>query len=601
MSDSNRVDSRSVARSLWRRSNVVIGILAALAICGLLLFWIQARTLEAGVGVVNTSGRQRMISQRSALLVQRLAQTDDTALQAGIRRELKELADELETAHIGLIEGSAELGLPKAEGDEVLAVYFEEPYHLDRKTRNFVTSLREVIDAETLVPGDPRLLMVAEAAAPERLLAGLNAAVSAFQAREEAKLGWVRQAQVGILILTLLAIEIMRRRIILPMVERVGRHLDELELRESNIQRERENLRLILQNAPQGIATCDLEGRILNVNQALADMLRSDEGTLEGRSFSELTHPDDTAAAASWLHKAAAGEVDAYKLEQRLVLQNGDVLRGVFHGVVIQPEGEQPAVLIAQFEDQTERLAALEALRTNHERMAHFSRLSTMGEMAAGIAHEVNQPLSAIILYADACRRLVEAGRVGSEKHKEALTKISDQAHRAGEVIRRIRSLGSHQDVEYRPRDINELVREALDLAGTYAGFHDFRLKVDYGEDLPVVSVDQVQIQQVILNLINNAVEAQLQEKSEDAIRVTTRSVGGEGVEVEVTDSGGGLPDGLEDHLFEPFFSTKDGGMGMGLSISRSIVDNHGGSLGFRPRQDLGGTSFYFRLPLEAS
>lgn len=599
MSDSKQVGSEGVTRSLRRRSLVVIGLLAALAVCGLLLFWLQALTLETGVGVVNTSGRQRMISQRSALLAQRLALESDPAARQAVRQELEALADELETAHVGLIEGNAELGLPKAEDAAVLEVYHEEPHRLDRGTRDFVTSLREVIAADALAPGDPRISMVVEAAAPDRLLGGLNAAVSAFQAQEERKLTWLRQAQFGILLLTLAALEIMRRRIINPIVARVGRHLDELELREQNIHREQEKLRLILENAPQGIATCDMEGRILNVNQALSAMLQSDEDGLVGRSLLELTHPDDTAVATSWLHKAAAGEVDAYKLDQRLVLQNGHVLRGVFQGVVIKPEGDHSAVLIAQFEDQTERLAAQEALRMNHERMAHFSRLSTMGEMAAGIAHEINQPLSAIILYADASRRLVEAGRVGTEKHSEALLKIGDQAHRAGEVIRRIRSLSSQKEVEYRKQDLNDLVRETLDLAGTYVGFHDFRLKVEYGEDLPLVSVDQVQIQQVILNLINNAVEAQLQEKTDDAIQVTTRAVDDLSLEVEVTDAGGGLPDGLEDHLFEPFFSTKEGGMGMGLSISRSIVDNHGGSLGFRPRLDLGGTSFFFRLPLE--
>ena len=166
-------------------------------------------------------------------------------------------------------------------------------------------------------------------------------------------------------------------------------------------------------------------------------------------------------------------------------------------------------------------------------------------------------------------------------------------------MIRRIRSLSEQRETEHQVEDINELVDKAVRLAGTYAGFHDFRIKVDYADSLPEVSVDEVQIQQVILNLINNAVEAQMQEKSDDAIFVATRAVDDETLEVSVTDVGGGLAEGLEDHLFEPFFSTKEGGMGMGLSISRSIIDNHGGSLGVRPNQDLGST-FYFQLPVSS-
>ena len=606
MSDSSHLSNEGVMRSLSRRSLAVIGLLAALAICGVVLFWVQVQSLDPGAGVVNTSGRQRMLSQRTALLTQQLAMDSDAQTEARLRQELSDLVDELEASHFALIKGNAELGIPEATDPRVLKVYFEDPYQLDQKTQEFIASLREVIATESLGPADPLLMKVADAASPDRLLGGLNAAVSTFQEVEESKLEWFRRAQLGILVLTLLCLELMRRWIINPMVHRVGRHLGNMEAvqqdlheEQLNLHQEQRMLRLILQYAPQGIATCDSEGRILDINEAFATMLGSDASDLMGRSILEMTHPDDTAVATSWLRKVAAGEVDAYRLDQRLILQSGKVLRGVLQGVMVRPEEGESEILIVQFEDQTDRLEAQEAVRSNHERMAHVSRLSTMGEMAAGIAHEINQPLSAIILYADASKRLVEADKLGSERHLQTLSKIGEQAHRAGEVIRRIRSLSAQKEVEYRERNINDLVRGALDLAGTYAGFHDFRLKATLDEDLPMVSVDEVQIQQVILNLINNAVEAQLQEKSDDEILVATRSLSDGMLEVEVTDFGGGLPDGLEDHLFEPFFSTKDGGMGMGLSISRSIIDNHGGTLGFRPREDAMGTSFYFQLPLQ--
>ena len=595
MTHLEHLDSQDVTRSLTRRSLAAVGILATLAVGSLLLFLLQTRTLEAGAGVLNTSGRQRMLSQRAALLAQRLSDEPDPALRTPLRDELLRVADELEQAHLGLMNGDAELGLPGSPGSTVMEVFQSSPHELDRQLRAYLDDLRGLA-AESAVPNRRRAREIAESAGPDNLLGALDAAVDAFQEQEESKIAWLKRAQIAVLLLTLVAIELMRRRIIVPMVSRVGGHIDELRLREDNIKRSQEELRSILENAPIGIATCDLHGRFLRVNQALCTLLDAREQELIGRTFLDFTHPDDVASSSLWLQKSSRGEVGAYRLDQRLVLQDGAVLRGVLHSAVVERNSQEPSVLIAQFEDHTELLEAQEAVRLNHERMAHVSRLSTMGEMAAGIAHEVNQPLSAITLYSDACKRLIHAGKIGTQQHLDSLNKIGDQAHRAGEVIRRIRSLGEQSDMEYQRHDLNEVVRKSLDLAGTYAGFHDFRLRVVYGEDLPAVAVDEVQVQQVILNLINNAVEAQLQEKNDDAILITTGAADDGTLEVTVTDTGGGLADGLEDHLFEPFFSTKEGGMGIGLSISRTIIDDHGGSLGFRPNRDVGSV-FYFRLP----
>lgn len=602
MNEAKKLVGERVTRSLDRRSVALIWLLATLTLGGLTLFWIQTRTLESGAAVVNLSGRQRMLTQRSVLLMQRLAYAPESAAREALRRELTSLADTLESSHHALIgRASTDAGRGPGSvdrlGSEARHVYHSPPRELHAKTLAFLDDLRLLIEAEDLAPGDPRLRRLADAVSPDRLLADQDAAVLAFQRREEAKLSWLRRAQVVIWLLALVAIEGLRRVLLKPMVSRVGLRFDE-------VRRQQEMLRLILEHTPQGIANCDMSGRFLNANKALTRLLRCRQEDLLGRTFLDFTHPSDAASASSWLHRAARGEVEAYELNQRFLLSGGEVLRGVFRGAVIRPDGDQSAVLIAQFEDHTEQLQTEEALRANHERMAHVSRLSTMGEMAAGIAHEVNQPLSAIILYADACKRLIHKSAsdpgAGSESLAESLTeplgKISRQAHRAGEVIRRIRSLGTRHDVDYERRDLNELLRQTLALASTYAGFHDVRLKVTYGDDLPAVSVDPIQIQQVILNLIKNAVEAQLQEQSQDAICVATRQAAQDTVELAVTDFGGGLAEGLEDHLFEPFFSTKEGGMGMGLSISRSIIGNHGGRLGFRPNPDFGST-FFFHLP----
>lgn len=595
MAHLEHLDSRDVTRSLSRRSLAAVGILAILAVGSLLLFLLQTRTLEAGAGVLNTSGRQRMLSQRAALLAQRLSAEQETSVRVSLRDQLLQVADELELAHLGLKNGDEQLGLPGSPGPAVMSVFEDPPHELDRRLNTYLEDLRTMAESSE-IPNHEKARQIADSAEPDQLLGALDASVDAFQQQEESKIAWLKRAQILVLLLTILAIEAMRRRIIVPMVNRVGHHIDELQLREENIKRSQEELRSILENAPMGIATCDLEGRFLRVNQALCTLLDADESELLGRTLLDFTHPDDVASSSQWLQKAGSGEIDSYHLDQRIILQDGSVLRGVLHSTVVQRDDQEPSVLIAQFEDHTQLLEAQEAVRSNHERMAHVSRLSTMGEMAAGIAHEVNQPLSAITLYSDACKRLIHGGKIGTQQHLDSLAKIGEQAHRAGEVIRRVRSLGEQRDVEYQRHDLNKVVRKSLDLAGTYAGFHDFRLRVIYGEDLPEVSIDEVQIQQVILNLINNAVEAQLQEQNEDAILVSTRAAEDGSLEVSVTDAGGGLADGLEDHLFEPFFSTKEGGMGIGLSISRTIIDDHGGSLGFRPNRDVGSV-FYFRLP----
>jgi len=235
-----------------------------------------------------------------------------------------------------------------------------------------------------------------------------------------------------------------------------------------------------------------------------------------------------------------------------------------------------------------------------HGRMLHVSRLATIGEMAAGVAHELNQPLTAIANYAQACERLLGRPDADPVEMRAAMHEIAAQAVRAGEILHRLRSLARNQPVERAPTDVNSLVSEILGLMQAEARVHRARLSVELADDLPRAAIDRVQMQHVLLNLARNSFEAL--SSTDPAIRevtVRTSAPDAEHVEIAVCDNGPGLSKEALDRLFDPFFSTKQSGTGLGLPISNTIVRAHAGTLGHR-RNGPSGACFFIRLPVEA-
>jgi two-component system, LuxR family, sensor kinase FixL len=236
-----------------------------------------------------------------------------------------------------------------------------------------------------------------------------------------------------------------------------------------------------------------------------------------------------------------------------------------------------------------------------HGRMLQVSRLATIGEMAAGVAHELNQPLTAIANYAQACERLLAKPGADLVEVHGAMREIATQAVRAGEIIRRLRALARTHTMERQGADINSVIREILELMQSDARTHRARIQLELAEGLPAVSIDRVQIQHVVLNLVRNALEAlsTSDAQARDVCIRSGRAQTGE-IEVAVCDSGSGLaPEALE-RMFDPFFSTKQSGTGLGLPISNTVVRAHDGTLGYRPLQPHG-ACFYFRLPAETA
>ncbi len=243
-------------------------------------------------------------------------------------------------------------------------------------------------------------------------------------------------------------------------------------------------------------------------------------------------------------------------------------------------------------------LGAREGPVALHGRLLNVSRMATIGEMAAGVAHELNQPLTAIANYAHACERLL--GRPGSDGAdvREALRQIILQTSRAAEILRRLRSLSRAQRSEHAPASLNDLVSELHELVQTDALVHGVQLTLALAPELPEVRVDPGQIQQALLNLVRNSLDALAGRASGGHITIrTARSAHGD-VQLSVIDDGPGVSPQAMKRIFDPFFSTKENGTGLGLAITHTIVRSHGGSVGYRPNVP-SGACFDILLPVQ--
>jgi two-component system sensor kinase FixL len=234
-----------------------------------------------------------------------------------------------------------------------------------------------------------------------------------------------------------------------------------------------------------------------------------------------------------------------------------------------------------------------------HGRMLQVSRLATIGEMAAGVAHELNQPLTAIANYAQACDRLLSKPGASLDDIRIAMREIAGQAVRAGDILRRLRSLAQSQPMRRERADVNGTIEAIRDLILADGRVHRARVQFDLAAGLPPVFIDTVQIQHVILNLVRNGLEAPAA-PGEAARELTLRtgSASDGDVEISVLDNGPGLSPQVLERMFDPFFSTKTEGTGLGLAISNTVVRTHGGSLTYRPNSP-GGAWFTIRLPVE--
>jgi PAS domain S-box-containing protein len=249
------------------------------------------------------------------------------------------------------------------------------------------------------------------------------------------------------------------------------------------------------------------------------------------------------------------------------------------------------------FQDITERKQSEFEILNQRDQLAHVARVSTMGELATSLAHELSQPLGAILRNAEAAELILQASPPDLEEVRDILADICKDDQRAGAVIDRMRSLLKRREVEHSLLDLNQLAREVITLVGPEAGARKVRLALDPASSLALVRGNRVQLQQVLLNLLLNAMDA-MNDPAADDRRVTVRiQAAGTQVAVVVRDTGQGIPADKLGHIFEPFFTTKPNGLGVGLPISRKIIEAHGGSIRAENAPD-GGAAFCFTLPV---
>lgn len=348
-----------------------------------------------------------------------------------------------------------------------------------------------------------------------------------------------------------------------------------------------------------GLRARDLSGRITYVNPAFCQMVGWSAEELVGRKSPMPYWVDEDMEATQALHdRILAGEGPARGFEIRFKRRNGEVFIALVHEApLIDSEGHQTGWM-SSVVDVTEQKRTEELARQQQERLQAAARLIAMGEMASSLAHELNQPLAAIASYNSGCLNLLAAERVDLDEIRQALTKSSEQAQRAGRIIRRIYEFVRRAEPKSEPCEPALLLEEVLGLVEPDARRQGVRIVRSTPPGLPALLGDRVLLSQVVLNLVRNGMEAMRDIPADERLLTVTVGLDGGQIHLQVGDRGHGISAETATHLFEPFFTTKAEGMGMGLNICRSVVEGHKGRLWYEPNPD-GGSIFHVLLPLD--
>jgi PAS domain S-box-containing protein len=359
--------------------------------------------------------------------------------------------------------------------------------------------------------------------------------------------------------------------------------------------RERKIRRLVDANI-MAIFLWNIEGAIVASNEAFLRMVRYDrEDVASGRlrwtnlTPTEWREHDERALAEI----KASGSVQPY--EKEFFRKDGSRVPVLVAGALFEEGGSEGVAFALDLSEQKQQETERERLRYQLGHLAHLNRVSTMGELTASLAHEVNQPIGAAVTNAQACLRFLDRDQPDVAEAREAASEMARDAIRAADIIDRVRSLYRKGSVRLETVDINDVIREMIDMLRDEANRHSVTMRTDLAEGLPRVLADPVQLQQVLMNLALNGIEA-IGVDTEGELSIKSQLVEDSELLISVTDTGMGLPVGEVEQIFKAFFTTKPQGTGLGLAITRSIVESHGGRL-WATANSGRGTTFWFTLP----
>jgi PAS domain S-box-containing protein len=363
----------------------------------------------------------------------------------------------------------------------------------------------------------------------------------------------------------------------------------------ATLQSSEDQLRRVINTIPALVNSTLPDGSLDFVNERMVEYTGSSTGDLSGWNWAEIVHPDDLRPQAAAWHKALeCGQ--PMEAEVRMRRADGEYRWFLARSVPLRDDLGNIVRWYGTTIDIEDRKRAEEQLRQAQADLGHVNRVTTMGELTASLAHEVKQPIAAAVTDANTCMRWLARDHPDMEEARAAALRVVNDATRAAEIISRIRLLFNKGTAERELVDVNEVIGDMVFLLRSEAIRYDISVRTDLAAGLPQVMGDRVQLQQVLMNLMVNSIDAMKDVDGTRELAIQSQPTDNEQILLSVSDTGVGLPLQQADQIFDAFFTTKPHGTGMGLRISRSIVESHGGRL-WAAANSLRGAHFYFTLP----